>query len=641
MVPSLKSCDGVLRLVLGMMLLGPMLMMGPPPTAATVGMTSLLAEVRRPKQVNSALLGEPCQTKPHNSWTSQENWVWKQVCQGKMADFNTLNGYGGELDPKSAKEWRETRILRPAFLETILLHEPYRSALTRSGVSIRGAWLKNSLNLSHATLLHLFLLENSRIEQDVDLHGLKTSDLIGLSGSTFTGALSMNGLQAGGLFMGEAAMCDAVDLTGAKIAGQVDMSGSTFTGALSMNRLQAGDLFMREKATFGAVELTSAKIAGQVDMRESSFTGTLSMNGLQAGGLFMGEKATFGAVELTGAKIAGQVDMRGSTFTGALDMNGLQAGDLFMREKTMCDEVDLTGAKITGQVDMSGSTFTGALSMNGLQVGEGLFIRNATIITSPLNLIFATIERNLDLSGSILPWIDLTGTRVLGRLMLASSIHGVPTWQKDARLTLRNTMVGALQDLQKAWPDHLELDGFTYLQLGGLTASSATDQPDDMVRRDISWFREWLRKQARFSRQPYVQLASILEKQGYKDKADHVLYVGRDRERREARGIHWLSLFLQKIFVGYGYYPYYALWWSLGLLLLGAVVLKVSGQGRFHGMPYGIVYSFDLLVPIIKLREQHYKIELAGWARYYFYFHKLMGYILASFLIASLSGLTK
>src|SRR6266850_1410389 len=501
MVPSLKSCDGVLRLVLGMMLLGPMLMMGPPPTAATVGMTSLLAEVRRPKQVNSALLGEPCQTKPHNSWTSQENWVWKQVCQGKMADFNTLNGYGGELDPKSAKEWRETRILRPAFLETILLHEPYRSALTRSGVSIRGAWLKNSLNLSHATLLHLFLLENSRIEQDVDLHGLKTSDLIGLSGSTFTGALSMNGLQAGGLFMGEAAMCDAVDLTGAKIAGQVDMSGSTFTGALSMNRLQAGDLFMREKATFGAVELTSAKIAGQVDMRESSFTGTLSMNGLQAGGLFMGEKATFGAVELT-------------------------------------------GAKITGQVDMSGSTFTGALSMNGLQVGEGLFIRNATIITSPLNLIFATIERNLDLSGSILPWIDLTGTRVLGRLMLASSIHGVPTWQKDARLTLRNTMVGALQDLQKAWPDHLELDGFTYLQLGGLTASSATDQPDDMVRRDISWFREWLRKQARFSRQPYVQLASILEKQGYKDKADHVLYVGRDRERREARGIHWLSLFL-------------------------------------------------------------------------------------------------
>src|SRR6266850_3091133 len=586
MVPSLKSCDGVLRLVLGMMLLGPMLMMGPPPTAATVGMTSLLAEVRRPKQVNSALLGEPCQTKPHNSWTSQENWVWKQVCQGKMADFNTLNGYGGELDPKSAKEWRETRILRPAFLETILLHEPYRSALTRSGVSIRGAWLKNSLNLSHATLLHLFLLENSRIEQDVDLHGLKTSDLIGLSGSTFTGALSMNGLQAGGLFMGEAAMCDAVDLTGAKIAGQVDMSGSTFTGALSMNRLQAGDLFMREKATFGAVELTSAKIAGQVDMRESSFTGTLSMNGLQAGGLFMGEKAT-------------------------------------------CDAVDLTGAKITGQVDMSGSTFTGALSMNGLQVGEGLFIRNATIITSPLNLIFATIERNLDLSGSILPWIDLTGTRVLGRLMLASSIHGVPTWQKDARLTLRNTMVGALQDLQKAWPDHLELDGFTYLQLGGLTASSATDQPDDMVRRDISWFREWLRKQARFSRQPYVQLASILEKQGYKDKADHVLYVGRDRERREARGIHWLSLFLQKIFVGYGYYPYYALWWSLGLLLLGAVVLKVSGQGRFHGMPYGIVYSFDLLVPIIKLREQHYKIELAGWARYYFYFHKLMGYILA------------
>jgi hypothetical protein len=32
---------------------------------------------------------------------------------------------------------------------------------------------------------------------------------------------------------------------------------------------------------------------------------------------------------------------------------------------------------------------------------------------------------------------------------------------------------------------------------------------------------------------------------------------------------------------------------------------------------------------------------LHGFAKYYFYFQKLMGWVLASFLIAGLSGLTK
>jgi len=58
-------------------------------------------------------------------------------------------------------------------------------------------------------------------------------------------------------------------------------------------------------------------------------------------------------------------------------------------------------------------------------------------------------------------------------------------------------------------------------------------------------------------------------------------------------------------------------------------------------MPFGIAYSFDMLLPIIQLREKHKKIDLQGWPRYYFYTHKIMGYVLASFLIAGLAGLTK
>ena len=58
-------------------------------------------------------------------------------------------------------------------------------------------------------------------------------------------------------------------------------------------------------------------------------------------------------------------------------------------------------------------------------------------------------------------------------------------------------------------------------------------------------------------------------------------------------------------------------------------------------MPWGISYSFDMLLPIVRLRDQHYSVDLEGWPRYYFYVHKIVGWALASFLVAGLSGLTK
>jgi hypothetical protein len=160
----------------------------------TTGFSSLYA-AEEPIKSKSALPGEPCQTKPLNSWTSQEKWVWKQVCEGKVADFNEAEGYGGNLDPRKPEGWPENRILQPSFLETILLYEPYRSALTYKGVRIIGAWFKEPLDLSNATLAHEVWLHNSRFESDVDLSRLKSSHLVSLIGSKFNGKLDMDALQ--------------------------------------------------------------------------------------------------------------------------------------------------------------------------------------------------------------------------------------------------------------------------------------------------------------------------------------------------------------------------------------------------------------------------------------------------------------
>jgi len=50
-----------------------------------------------------------------------------------------------------------------------------------------------------------------------------------------------------------------------------------------------------------------------------------------------------------------------------------------------------------------------------------------------------------------------------------------------------------------------------------------------------------------------------------------------------------------------------------------------------------VVYSLDMLIPIVQLRQQHYKFDLVTGAKYYLYFHKVMGYVLITFLVIALT----
>ena len=77
------------------------------------------------------------------------------------------------------------------------------------------------------------------------------------------------------------------------------------------------------------------------------------------------------------------------------------------------------------------------------------------------------------------------------------------------------------------------------------------------------------------------------------------------------------------------------------LIVRGALVLRSSLEARINRMPYGVAYSFDMLLPLIQLQKSHADIELRGWRRYYFYFHKISGYVLAALVGAGLAGLTK
>ena len=126
---------------------------------------------------------------------------------------------------------------------------------------------------------------------------------------------------------------------------------------------------------------------------------------------------------------------------------------------------------------------------------------------------------------------------------------------------------------------------------------------------------------------------------------NEILYEGRERERREvASGWRWwLWMTALKLFIGYGYGlgNFLAVVWMGGLAFVSAVFLNVSGEARKNKLGWGVWYSVDHLLPGIQLRKHHYDVDLEGWARCWFFVHKLIGFILATFLVAGLAGLTK
>lgn len=113
-----------------------------------------------------ALPGQECRTDPHESWNEAEEWAWGEICAGRIADFNKRDGLAEPLDPNEPDGWDDgakKRRLRPAFLEAVLLHEPWRSAVSWQGVRIAGALFSEELDLAHARLERQLWLDECRV----------------------------------------------------------------------------------------------------------------------------------------------------------------------------------------------------------------------------------------------------------------------------------------------------------------------------------------------------------------------------------------------------------------------------------------------------------------------------------------------
>ena len=377
------------------------------------------------------------------------------------------------------------------------------------------------------------------------------------------------------------------------------------------------------------VRTVGAYFAQHLDLSDAVIERPLALHG-----------SLFGSVSLARLKTPASLSLQKSK---ARDLNMDSAsvrGNLSLEQGTFA-KVRLSGAQIGGQLSMNDSVFPGEVDLAAVSTGTELFMERVEI-RGNASLVYVDVGTVLDLRGAKLAALDLTGASIGRELRLASpdaEWTGCGCEEEEAgcgQLILRNVTAGALQDSEGAWPCTVELDGFTYWHLGGFE-----DGEETAYNRDAEWLIGWLESDETYSPRPYRQLARTLREAGNESRADAVLVALQDR-----RLVHdstpigtKVGLFLSKVILSYGYCSWRALVWFGGLVLIGVFVLRMSrGECSWQGLFYSLANAVPL-VNLTRSNERFADMDGKPWEDMYFLWHRILGLVFVSLLVAGLTGL--
>jgi hypothetical protein len=555
-------------------------------------------------------------------------------------------------------------------------------------ISLIGAHVKGSLYMTGSKVTTLTM---DRLQVDGNLTMSDVGD-----NAEFT-KVELNGAHVGGqLTLGGA---NAPDKPGADT--QDEEPAPT---ALDMAEIQVAGSLLMDRARFNDMDATGAHIQGALTLKGARIAGNLGLDRLQVdGSLFMDEdnpdhrttvdpaqKPAFGQTDLIGAHIRGSLYLSGAKLDKLLTMERLQVdGDLLMDrdpftdDKPEFDGIDINDAHIRGLLVLRGAQIKKELDIEETEVGEDVILGGGAEFMGKVDLAFSRIGRSVMLAGGVFhDDVILEGMQIADKLQLGSDFKNdwIPSKNNPSpTLYLRNAKADIVtvsdpsqgcRVLLDFWPP-VDLAGFTYRSLDGIEQLGNDSWPKRRWRtvqkwhdKHIAWlagrwyggpqcqqldvaFRNWLDKQSVYSPQPYEQAAAVVRAGGQPALADQILYYSREKERALSTDVRWLALGALKIFIGYGYHLWRALIWAIFLVVVGAAVqasrpaVREDGLGRPAAWGPIFLYSFEMLLPIIRLRGQMQTYKPHGWQDYYFHFHNIMGFVLAAFLAAGLSGLSK
>jgi hypothetical protein len=423
------------------------------------------------------------------------------------------------------------------------------------------------------------------------LAGARVGGAVELSGAaihnTAGPALHADRLHTGGtLFLKDKLVAEGVGsagtvrLVGAWIGDALELRGAKLTNtdgpALVADRLHTeGAAVLDQKftavgtGTDGAVRLHSAHVGADLMLNRAVFANT-SGPGLFADNLHTEGKLSalemrvvtedagdLGALRLPDARIGGQLTLRGAKLTNTTG------------PALLADRLQTTGpAFLDGEFTATGAGSHGAVALAGARIGDQLALNGATLrnVTGP-----ALVADHLQTGGNLFLSDGFTAEGGGD----ADAVR-LPHVRIDGLLVLTNSDINKIAKGAGHW---WEIDGLTYRDVPGLIQN-------DTERAWLTFLKE---RTSRYAAQPYQQLAAGYRAQGHDSDVRRTLMAQRKEQKKRGglnrvdKGWAWVT----GTFLGYGYQPWRALLWLLGIVVLSVAVSFCFGAqgGLARGTP--------------------------------------------------------
>jgi hypothetical protein len=473
-----------------------------------------------------------------------------------------------------------------------------------------------------------------------------------------------------------------VRLLGAEVGGELSCRAGAFknsenTALFADGAKITGDIFLDEGfSAKGAVRLLGAQVGGALYCGGGTFKNpgrdALFADGAKiTGGVFLNEGfSAKGGVHFLGAEIGGQLSCRGGIFKNAggaffADRAKITGGVFLNEGFSAKGTVRLLGAQVGGVLSCRGGIFKNrggdALSADGAKITGGVLLDQGFSAKGAVRLLETQVGGQLSCRGG-------TFKNRRGHALSAEgmTVMRVFIWQPKERAegvtNFQDAHVGHYIDAKSTWPTgrDLMLNGFAY--------DAINSQPEDATPAERI---AWIGKNDRYSPQPYQQLAAIYRRHGH-DEAARQIAIARQRARRKEGALPWWSKAWSRLLgatVGYGYRPWLAAFWVVGLWVAGVALFT---WGPTHsdimlGLKTGCTpkgpckvptsavreprfnlptYILDSLLPIVNLRQRDFWIPNAshpwGWLYLDFVlFAAVAGWALATAVVAALTGLIR
>jgi len=519
-------------------------------------------------------------------------------------------------NPADAAKWDAQREIRAALIRWMSVDPDAIRQIDPQGIRVLGAKITGSLNLSQVHVPFAITLRNCAIPEAMELASAEIPSL-DLQGS-YTGSIHAAAIN----------VSHVLSLVQIHLAGIVDLTEATI-GVFSANGAHlkyAAEPGYAFAPTRSVLNLTEAHIKGSVSLNDGfEADGGVTLNGSRIGGDLNCFSAQFFnpgniAIDAIGTEIAGSVTLMGSE---SLMAGGSNASISLQRRGPL---------KVNGIVRFRGTQSSGVI------VWDAIFSGSAD---TPHGFFAPAMSDR-----GVFIWINVT-------------------LQNGAQLDLTAASLGNLGDNERSWPapGNLVIDGLTYSGIG----SSGFSRVDADTRL------KWVALQPHYNPQPYRQLAKVLREMGDEKGAVKVLIAEGDaRYRQMGLPGRVLGTFL-KYTIGYGHRPLLALFWSLGVVLLGWLVVRIAkhagvmrptypenapaSESRYERL-YPFLYSLDVFLPFVNLHQERYfwpnsdakgeyaivgcQIRINGsLVLYYLWLQIIAGWLLSAIFIAGVTGLIR